>query len=304
MKQFWLFTTFCILFANCTPPHPQIGSRPKPSFKKITGIDYIEVKRQFETGLSFNDQGYQLHPSWRLHLIKEDSVRLYNPQENRYYNFHVHFDHDSVINMARVWLKVKHVSKDSLNLQVLRLDGKVINNERSAVFMTFYAEKYIKDVLKTSAEDLKHANIEDTLFIKLKVIESNNNNEKAFAATSPVLFKSKSKLLKVVHRTGEADDFNYITESDDYLLPEFEIEISKAYADFNYSFSLVVDQKGKLHFRKSLVYLMPEFEEKKIAVMKGIVNVYLQNLMEITPGNTLGLPHASIVEVSVKGRKE
>lgn len=303
MKQFSAFILIIILFAHCNPPHPRIGSRPKPSFKQIIAIDYVEVKRQFETGLSFNDQGYQLHPSWRLNLLSSDSIKLYNPQENRYYNFHVLFDHDSVINMARVWLKVKHVSSDSLIFQVLRLNGRVINDERSSVFMTFYSNKFIKNILKTNAEKLKIPSLDDTLFIKSKIISSRNNTKKAFAATSPVEFKSRSSILKVIHRPGKVDDFNYITESDDYLLPQFEIEISKAYNDFNYSFSIVVDDKAKLHFRKSLVYLMPEFEEKRIEIMKGIMNVYLQNLLEITPGKTLGLPHSSIIEIYVKGKK-
>ncbi|MDB5121858.1 MAG: hypothetical protein JWN56_3076 [Sphingobacteriales bacterium] len=304
MKQFCLLLTSCLLLVYCNPPHPRIGSRPKPSFKQITGIDYTEVKRKFETGVSFNDQGYQLHPSWRLHLLTNDSVKLYNPQENRYYNFHVHFDHDSVINMARVWLKVKHVSVDSLIFQVLRLDGKVINDERSSVFMTFYSNKYIKEKLKTIAEILKNPSLDDTLFIKSKVISSRTDLKNAFAATSPVKFQSKSPILKVMPQPGKTDAFNFITESDDYLLPQFNIEINKAYNDFNYSFSVIVDEKGKLHFRKSLVYLMPEFEQKRIEIMKGITDVYLQNLLKITPGSTLGIPHASIVEVYVKGIKK
>ena len=304
MKQFWLLITFCLFLVYCTPPHPRIGSKPKPSFDKITGIDYTEVKREFDTGLSFNEQGYQLHPSWRLHLIKPDSVKLYNPGEKRYYNFHVHFDHDSVINMARVWLKVKHASIDSLRFQVLRLNGKVINNDRSAVFMTFYADKFIKEQLKKSADILKVPSLEDTLFIKSKVILARKDIQNSFAATSPVKLNSKSKILKVIQKAGKVDDFDYITKDDDYLLPQFHIEINKAYQDFNYSFSVIVDDKGKLHFRKSLVYLMPEFEQKKIEIMKGITTVYLQNLLEITPGSTLGIPHASIVEVYVRGRKK
>ena len=303
MKYFLLVLVFILTNFSCTPPHPPIGSRPKPSFQRIVGITFIEVKRQFETGLSFNDQGYQLHPSWQWHLVGSDSIKLYNPDIKQYFNFHVHFDHDSVINMARVWFKVKHVSIDSLKLQVLRLNGKVINEERSSVFMTLYSENYIRNKLKTNIDSLRKPSLDDTLYIKSKVINARQNLQKAFAATTPVQLESKSPIIKVKRQFGAADDFNYITESDDYLLPGFQIVINKAYHDFNYSFSVVVDDKANIHFRKSLIYLMPEFEKKKIEIMKGITQVYLKNLLKITPGSTLGIPHASIVELQVKGIK-
>ena len=303
MKYFLLVLVVSLTNFSCTPRYPPIGSRPKPSFQSIVGITFIEVKRQFETSLSFNDQGYQLHPSWQWHLLSNDSIKLYNPDIKQYYNFHVHFDHDSVINMARVWLKVKHVSADSLKLQVLRLNGKVINEERSSVFMTLYSQSYISNTLKTSVDSLRKPSLDDTLYIKSKVIEARQNMQKAFAATTPVLLESKSPIIKVKRRLGEADDFNYITESDDYLLPRYQVVINRAYQDFNYSFSVVVDDKANIHFRKSLIYLMPEFEKKKIEIMKGITRVYLKNLLKITPGSTIGIPHASIVELQVKGIK-
>ena len=166
MRYFGYFLIVLITFLNsaCNQTPPRY-LRPKPSFEKITGIEYTEIRRSFNTGLSFNQSGFQLQPDWKMKFYSNDSVRLYNPLNNRNFNFHVYFDHDSVINMARVWLRVKKVSKDSVVFQLLDVKSKKISGESSLIYMTFYADTYIKNKLLTNAEILKRPSRADSLFL-------------------------------------------------------------------------------------------------------------------------------------------
>src|SRR5689334_1274604 len=108
-----------LLSASCNQEQPK-GFRSLPFFREVIGTQFTEVRRAFDNGLSFDKQGFQLEPDWRVKFLSDDSVRLYNPLEDQSYNFHVHYDHDSVINMGRVWLRVKNVNRDSLKLQLLQ----------------------------------------------------------------------------------------------------------------------------------------------------------------------------------------
>jgi hypothetical protein len=47
--------------------------------------------------------------------------------------------------------------------------------------------------------------------------------------------------------------------------------------------------------------VIPEYYEVRKKVLEGIIEVYLQNLLVVKPGTTLGIPHASLITVSVKG---
>ena len=89
----------------------------------------------------------------------------------------------------------------------------------------------------------------------------------------------------------------------DYLSPEFNISIHKAYDDFKYSFTVLVDDKGQLFFGRSMVQLEPEFAESRPRVMKAIVNGYLKDYLQVKAGTTLGIPHASKIIVNVTGTK-
>jgi hypothetical protein len=292
-----------LLFTACGQKEPAKYLRRVPSFEKVMGIPYTEVRRNFDTGLSFNEHGYQLEPEWKMRFLSKDSVRLFNPPENRSYNFYVHYDHDSVINMARVWMRVKTVSPDSLIMQLLEVHGRRISGEGSNVYMTFYADRYINDVLETSAEKLKKPSQRDSTFIRKKTRASGNKPELAFPAREPAKILANSRAITVEKIVPEKDVLNSTWLSSEYMSPEYDIMIKPSYRDFNYSFTVVVDTAGKLHFGKSTVYIMPEFEESRIKVMKGIVDVYLQNLLKITPGKTLGIAHPSEITLHVKGIK-
>jgi hypothetical protein len=299
---YFLFVLTPLLYSSCNQTPPRY-SRPKPSFQNVIGTEYTEIRRSFNTGLAYNQSGYQLQPDWKMKFLSNDSVRLYNPLNNRNFNFHVYFDHDSVINMARVWLRVKKVSMDSLVFQLLDVKSKKISGESSLIYMTFYADTYIRNKLNTNAEILKRPNTADSLFIRNKIRKANMHVDSNFAARNPVKLQSLSTLLKVEKARFTADPLNHIEASEEYLYPEFNIVIDQAYMDFFYSFSVIVDYQGKMHFKASTVYIMPEFEETRLRTMKGIMEGYLQRLLKITPGKTLGMPHNSLILVNVKGIK-
>ena len=95
-----------------------------------------------------------------------------------------------------------------------------------------------------------------------------------------------------------------IDAADDYLAPEYNITIHKAYEDFDYSFYMYVDADGKMYFRKSVVPQMHEFQAGYEQVIKGIINGYLQHYLQVTPGKTLGLAHTSSILVNLTGQTE
>lgn len=273
----------------------------QPSLKHIIGIGYTEVKRVYPSGLSFNDYGYQIKPEWRISFKSDTLANIYNPWQKKFRDYKVIFDHDSVYNIAWSWMRLKKISKDSLVFQNLRVENKTVNKERSRMFMTLYANDYIKNILHTTPEILQKPSRRDTLFIKKKIEESDRIVDSAFVAIHPVQLSSKSKILKVTKRKAEKDRLVEGNELMDYVLPDFDIVIHKAYKDFNYAFSIYVDKRGTMHFGKSLYSVD---DDVYLKTMKGIMEVYLQNLMVIKPGSTMGMKHASTILVNVKGIKK
>lgn len=273
----------------------------KPSLKHIIGIGYTEVKRVYPSGLSFNNYGYQIKPEWRISFKSDTLANIYNPWQKKFRDYKVIFDHDSVYNIAWSWMRLKKITKDSLVFQNLRVENKTVNKERSRMFMTLYANHYIRDVLHTTPEKLQKPSRRDTLFIKKKIEESDRIVDSAFVAIDPVQLTSKSKILKVTKRKAEKDKLVEGSELMDYVLPEFDIVIHKAYKDFHYGFSIYVDKKGIMHFGQSL-YAVDD--DVYLKTMKGIMEVYLQNLLVIKPGSTMGMPHASTILVHVQGIKK
>lgn len=282
----------------------KMAEEPAPTFTAIKGIKYSEVKRRFNNGLSFTEQGFQLEPEWNLYFNADDSVRIYSPEKKQYMTYRIFHSHKALFQFAREWIRVKHVSKDSLVFQVMELESRVVMEDLSNITMTLYADDYIKNVLKTTAEKLKAPSKEDTLFIKYRAIQANSHPDSSFAARNPVVFKSKSKILQVEKIKPALDPYlGFVNRSEEYLYPEYRIQINKAYNDFNYSFEVRVDHTGKMHLKRFLVPVEPEFLETKTKVAIGIINVYLKNLLEVTPGNTLGFPHSSLINLHVIGRK-
>jgi hypothetical protein len=270
----------------------------------VEGINFIEVRREFENGLSFNEYGFQLIPEWDLHFLPGDSVKIYSPFEKRYIYYPIYFDHGQVINFAREWLRLKHVSKDSLVLQLLRVREKVIDKKRSNVYMRFYSAEYIKNTLRSNAESLRKPNIRDTLFIKKLVARAKanpTNSDSLFTARTPVALKSTIPEITVSIQKPSKEDVDY-KASDEYMGVEYHVEIKRAYKDFYNSFTAFVDDKGKVTVGKFAV-IEPDFEAPQRRVLQGVVDVYIQHFLEVTPGKTLGMPHPTEIMLHVRGRK-
>ena len=276
------------------------------SFDSVIGIKYHEVKRRFSTGLSFNELGFQQEPTWIIQFKDQDSILAYSPQKKRMQSFFLHYDHGDVYNFAKEWFRIKKISKDSLVFQRLHLTGREISKDiRSDVNITWYAESYIKNVLKTTATALQRPTSADTLYIQQLAEKSNRNPDNidsAFAGRQPVQFRPLSKIISV-KKINTIDKLNGRTESYDYLFPCYRIDIINAYDDFGYEFSAVVDEKGKIYlgnFRPG----SPENYEPRKKTLEAIINIYLKNLLSVIPGKTLGFSHSSEINLIVTGRKK
>lgn len=282
----------------------KLNEEAPPTFTAIKGIKYTEVKRRFGNGLSFSEQGFQLEPEWNIYFNADDSVRIFSPEKKQYMTYRIFHSHKALFQFAREWFRIMHVSKDSLLFQVMALESRVVKEDLSDIFMTLYSDNYIKNVLKTDADKLKAPSREDSLFIKYRAIQANSNIDSAFAARNPVVLKSKSKITRVEKIMPSLDPYlGHVNRSEEYLYPEYRVNIDKAYQDFKYSFSVIVDHNGKMHFKQFLVAVEPEFLETKTKVAKGIIDVYLRNTLDISPGTTLGFPHSSLINLHVIGRK-
>jgi hypothetical protein len=283
---------------SCKYKDPSQSNRV--SFKQVTGINYIEVKRRFADGLSFNKYGYELTPSWKLSFYSDDSAKVYNPDSGRFLGFHVTLDHDSLFYVSRAWFRAKKVTKDSIFAQVMKVQSNVVYLKKSSVYITFYSDKYIRNVLHTTPEKLTRKTKQDTAFIRKRSAEVNANTDSAFAAREPIAFKTKSALAKVEKVSVEANLMNNYDNSDEYMFPEFNININKAYQDFFYTFLVTVDYKGEMHFQYSLMKSVDENMERK---MEGVLNGYVKSYIAVQPGSTFGIPHNSYAILNVVGKK-
>lgn len=298
-----LWLTVCLLFGSCSSKDS--SDKNKPSFKSVLGMQYQEVDRYFSNGLSFNQQGYELEPSWTMYLLSDDSIKVFHPQHNTYYNYPIYHDHDSVFNVARHWMRLKHLSRDSIIFQLLSVEDKTISKEFSNAYMRFYSYEFIS-AHKINVEQLRRPSVRDSLFIRMQSERANRNptnKDSVFAGRIPVTLTSRIPEITVEKEHGELDpdDLLHKSPSDEYLYPEFNITINKAYKEFNYTFKAFVDEHGIIHsgaFRVS-----PEFEESRRKIIDGIINVYLQRFLTVTPGSTLGIKHGSQITLNVTGHK-
>ncbi len=281
----------------------QLITRTKTSFKIVIGIPYTEVFRRFDNGVSFNAQGYQLKPSWKLSFLLDTLISVFSPVKKRFYNLPVTLDHDSIFNTVGAWFKARTISKDSLKFQVLEVKDKNINWKKSNVFVTFYADGYLKNLRYKSVATLRQTTGKDTAYIRSLAAISNRDPTKIFAAQEPVLLTSKSKAVVVTDAKLKAKELDsyYIPET--LFYPEYNITIHQAYADFYHTFAVRVDAKGQMHFVEPMEMILPGEEENTIKVMKGIMAGYLTHYLQITPGKTLGIPHDSLILVVVRGYK-
>ncbi|GAA3969134.1 hypothetical protein GCM10022210_17490 [Mucilaginibacter dorajii] len=185
---------------------------------------------------------------------------------------------------------------------MLKAQGDSVDIRGVGIYMTFYADNYVKNVLRSDTTILKRASRKDSLFIKSLVIKANTDIKKAFAARQPVALISKSPSVKVKKWKAEGDLFNNFDTSDDYFDPTFNITINKAYTNFYYSFSIYVDEKGQMHYGEPLIAFFGEsFREQYVHESQAVMNSYLKYYLKVTPGKTLNMPHTSLINIHVEG---
>ncbi len=299
------FLLFCSYFMGCSGATEEEGDPRRPSFAPIVGIDFYEVRRSFDNGLAYDSIGFVQEPEWHVKFTREDAIQIYVPGSDSSFNFQITHDHDSFFHFARESWKIIDLNRDSLMLQRLSLDGLKVNKIRSNVYMRFYAKDYLHGLGETSLMELRKPRRHDTLFVQEMVQRANQNLSKVdstFSSKNYPKLISNNAMIEVKRR--QYDSLELISQSSayEYLYPEYDIVIHKAYKDFNYTFSVLVGPDGKLRLGK--FFVMPEFWDSRKRVLTGIIDVYLQNLLDITPATTLGLPHNSIVYLRVRGRMD
>jgi hypothetical protein len=294
-----------LIACNGKPGKEKPQAKTRLDLSAITGIRYTEVKRRFSNGLSFDSMGFEQEPSWIIELKKADTMMAYDPGKKIMQGFYLQYDHGDVYNFAKEWFRFKIITKDSLVFQRLQVTRKEIADDiRSDVNMTFYADSYIKNVLHTTAEKLQRPTSRDTAFISGLVVRANrypDQTDSVFAARQVALLIPRDNRISV-ERLSSVDLLNGKTEAYDYLYPRYRLVIPDAYKDFAYEFNILVAPDGKLRLGNFFTNL-PEFRETRKKVLAGITSVYLQNLLKIKPGSTLGITHTSEVTVTVTGRK-
>ncbi|QQL49026.1 hypothetical protein [Mucilaginibacter ginkgonis] len=288
--------------AGCKPRH--IAKREIISFKPIQGIQYTEVHRRLQNGLIFNEYGYQLEPQWELEFLKNDSARIYSPIKKTYINFPLSRGYDSIFNTARTWYKMRKMSKDSLLLEILKFSGDSIETKGNKVFMTFYSNDYIRNVLHSDTGALRRPTHADTAYLKKLIALSQKDSTKAFAARSPVQLSSNNPNFIIEKKTEEPTLLNHFDTSDDYMNPSFYIRINNGNEDFGYSFSVYVDASGRMTYGKPLVgFYEEEYHQAFLRKSHKLLDGYLQYYLHVKPGSTLGIPHASEIALHITMRK-
>lgn len=297
------FLIYCVFFLFSCNQTTDKETPQSLSFEDVDGVRFYEVKRRFSNGLSFNKDGFMLAPTWIIEYKAPDTMLAYSPEKQGMESFYLQFDHGKVYNFAREFFRAKTITKDSLILQRLQVEAMVIaKGEVSDVNCIYYTKDYIEKVLKTTVGELQRPSKADTSYIK-KLSEATykypSNPDTAFAATEIVKLKSNSKHVNV-QIIGYADSGSH-RKSYAYMYPEYSIEINKSYKTFNYRFSVIVDVNGNLHVNRIQGVLPADMPARK-RLIQGIADVYLKNLLYITPGKTLGIPHSSEITISLAGK--
>lgn len=309
-----LFLSLSVVLACNSEPKKTVKAltpEEKPennlSFKDVNGIRFYEVKRRFKSGLSFNEVGFQQEPTWIIEFKAPDTMLAYSPEIQAMQAFYLHHDHGKIYNFAREFFRVKVIHKDSLVLQRIQVDGKIIAGDddiRSDVYCTYYAKDYIEKTLKTTVEELQRPTSADTAFIKKLsnlTYKDPSNPDFAFAARKPVEFIPTTPYI-TVEKQSTQDVNAHRTAAYDYIYPEYRIVILRAYKDFAYRMHVIVDANKKIYV-KSVDGVLKENHESRKKMLQGVADVYLSHLLKINPGTTLGIPHASEISINIVGRK-
>ena len=306
------FLLMLSLFFSCSEHSKKDTAREENESKKdlvfadVSGVRFYEVKRRFKNGLSFNKDGFQQEPSWIIEVKAPDSIMVYSPTKNAMETVYLQFDHGKVYNFMREFFRVKLITKDSLLLQRLHVEGKKITGDddyRSEVYSTYYSKDYVEKKLHTTVSELQKPTQADSLFIaKLsqQTFKDPANPKIAFAARQPVVFLPNSKNVSA-QKVSTIDELNKRNTSVDYLYPIYRLHIDKSYKNFNFSFSVIVDARGKLYVNRIDGVMQEDLKYRK-KLLDGITSVYLQNLFIIKPGTTLGMKHSSEVSLLVTGK--
>lgn len=308
-----LIVFICALIAGCDSAQKEDKKKTGVEiFNPIVGIDFYEVRRTFDTGVSYDSLGFVQLPEWHLRFAKQDSVLIYSPFEDRMVGYNVYHDHAMYFHFARDSWRVVELHPDSITIQRLSLNGLKVNKIKSNVYMKFYSERYIREELGNPAESLesKIATLRlptrlDSAFVRSQVALANRhpgNLDSAFAARDFVKIESRNPAVKVHKRKIEHIELTEKSPAYEYLYPEYVITIDPAYRNFNHDFSVIVDEHGKMRLGK--VFVMEDFVESRSRIVQGIIDVYLHNWLDIKPATTLGMPHASTVYLYVKGRPQ
>ncbi|WP_426586497.1 hypothetical protein [Mucilaginibacter sp. R-33] len=280
------------------------GEKDLISFKPVFGISYTEIARRSQNGLSFNHFGYQLEPEWKMRFVSNDSTSIYSPTKKRFINFPLTRGYDSIFNTARSWLKVKAMTKDSMIIELLKAYADSVDTRGAKVYMVFYSDKYINNVLHGDISKCKSPSRRDTVYIQSLTNAAGKDFTKAFAARQPVEIESKSPHVTFSKRHTEPTMLNNFDASYDYMNPEFDIAIDKAYSNFYYSFSIFVDPAGQIHYGKPLTaFSEKSYEENYIHLSTAVMNSYLKYYLNFIPGKTLGIVHTSEIAVHVTGNR-
>lgn len=294
-----------LFFSSCsnTEKEDKQLAYGRHDFNTIKDITFYEGKRRFSSGLSFNEMGFQQEPSWIIKFKSNDTIEVYSPEEKKMFPFFITYDHGNVYNFAKNYFRIKKISRDSLVFQRLHLERKTISKDiQSDVHMTLYTKEVIEKKLQTNLETMQRPTVKDTLYIEKLTARANRNPanaDSAFAARTPVRFIPLSNIIKV-QKKDDTDPVMGITVYD-YMFPRYRVDISRAYKDFGYEFSAVVDAEGKIHLGK-FGNVIPEHREARKKTLQAIIDVYLQNLLKIIPGTTLGIPHPSEIKLVVVGQ--
>ncbi|WPV01059.1 hypothetical protein SNE26_04675 [Mucilaginibacter sp. cycad4] len=280
------------------------GEKDLISFKPVFGIGYTEIARRSQNGLSFNSFGYQMEPQWKMKFVSNDSASIYSPTKKQFINFPLTRGYDSIFNTARTWLKVKTMTKDSMIIELLKAYGDSVDTRGAKVYMVFYADNFINNVLHGDISKCKSPSKKDSMYIQWLTDAANKDFTKAFAARQPVELKSKSARITFSKRHAEPTMLNNFDTSYDYMNPEFDITIDKAYSNFYYSFSIFVDPDGQMHYGKPLTAFLEESRKAVyIHLSKAVMDSYLKYYLNFIPGRTLGIVHTSEIAVHVKGNR-
>ena len=296
------FFIVSVLFSACNTPSKGNRDGKRPPFSPIAGIDFYEVRRAFDNGLSFDTIGFQQEPIWHIRFVNNDTVLIHSVEIDSMIRFPIYYDHDSIFHFGTEWFRVKSLAKDSLLFQRLTVQSLRVKEARSNVYMKFYSESFIKDNIKTTVDELRKPSRADTAFIRQRIERTNRNPlnlDSIISARNGVELVSTNPNLTVERHEYDEGEALGKSKAYKYLYPEFDIVINKAYKEFYHSFSVFVDKDGKMSVGKFVT--SPEFEESRKKVLQGIIDVYLQNWMDITPGSTLSMPHNTLIMLHVKG---